>query len=85
MYSITEDFGEISSENLNVFCMGNEKPYTKSNSMAIGIRILLLYFEHVSLNLTRIFLGLGSHDVRLGAIQILQTELHERKTLTVGN
>jgi hypothetical protein len=71
MYSITVDFGEISSETLNVFCVGNEKPYTKSNSMEIGIRILLLYFERVSLNLTRIYLDLGLYDVLLGAIKLL--------------
>jgi hypothetical protein len=85
MYSITVDFGNISSETFNMYCMGNEKPYTKSNSMEIGIQILLIYFEHVSLDLTRIYIGLCLYDVCLGAIKLLSMILQERKMLTIIN
>jgi hypothetical protein len=94
MYNITVDFGEIGTETLDVFCMGNQKPHTKSNSMEIGIKLfvlllllllVLLYFEHVSLDLTRIYIDLGPYEVRISPIKLSSMVLHERKMLTIGS
>lgn len=74
------DLGGITSETVNVFCMGNEMSYTKSNDVEIGIQILLLCIEYAELNLRRIY----STEVQAYVFKYyihLLVVLHERKEI----